>query len=280
LTIDNRLKEHLALVTASKLILKSTCQFYNFKEGTTELPVPNGCGILIKFNDNCYCLSNAHVLADTNLANTFILLGGGKTMTIGGQYYYSKLPASGRRNDDPLDITIVHLSNDTIEGLKLRNYEFLEMTNVITGHPISEKDYIMVVGYPGSQTKIDNENKKVISKPFLFKTKAFMKNLNGINFPKDFHFIAKYSRNRIIDSKTGSIKIGPKPHGISGSGLWLLRRDEHNDYKPFLIGIFSEYLENRALLVSTKVDLFIDVIRLKVDKTINNNGVKVFFIED
>jgi hypothetical protein len=280
LTIENRLKEHFALVETSKKILKSTCQFYNFKEGTAELPVPNGCGILLKFNNNYYCFSNAHVLADSNLAKTFILLGGGKTMTIGGQYYYSKLPTTRRRNDDSLDITIVHLTNDTIEGLRQRGFEFLEISNVITGHSINEKDYLLVAGYAGSQTKIDNKNKRVIAKPFLFKTKAFTKSLPQLNIPKDFHFIAKYSRNKIFDSKTGKIKIGPKPYGISGSGLWLLKRNENSQYNPFLIGIFSEYLENRALLVSTKVDIFIDVIRHKVDPAIPNKGVQVFFIED
>lgn len=88
MTIADRLAEKLALTIISKEILKSTCQFYKFKEGTTGLPIPNGCGILLKYNHNYYCLSNAHVLGDKNLGETFILLGGSKTLKIGGQYFF------------------------------------------------------------------------------------------------------------------------------------------------------------------------------------------------
>lgn len=157
-------------------------------------------------------------------------------------------------------------------------YEFVEITNVITGHLVKEEDYLMVVGFPGSRVKIDNVTNRVIAKPFLFKTKPFLKNLSKLNFLQELHFFAKYPRGKIIDSKTGKRTHGPKPHGISGSGLWLLRRDEHNQYNGFLIGVFSEYLENRALLVSTRIDIFIDIVRQKVDPTIPNKGVQVDFI--
>lgn len=277
--INYRHLDYLALIESSKKILRFTCQFYMFKEGTTELPVHHGCGILLEHNQNYYCLSNAHVLADRFLATTFVLLGGGRTMTMGGQYYFTELPPAGR-NADKLDITIVHLTPDTIESLRIRGYDFLSTAQVLTGYQPKENDFIMVAGYPGNQTKIDNKNKKVISKPFLFKTKVYHKGLAEIGYQNEFHVIANYQRNTIIDSQTGIKKVGPKPHGVSGSGAWLMKKDHNGNYIPQLIGIFTEYLENRALLVSTKIDLFIDLIKIKLDPSIVNKGIQVHIINE
>ena len=58
------------------------------------------------YNGQYYFLSNAHVLADGNFGKTFFLIGGGKTMNIGGQYYNTSMPLTGYRKDD----TIEHLS--------------------------------------------------------------------------------------------------------------------------------------------------------------------------
>ena len=74
--------------------------------------------------------------------------------------------------------------------------------------------------------------------------------------------------------------IAPQPHGISGSGLWLLIGDPESELYPILIGILSEYHENKAILISTKIDLFIDLLKQKFDSSIQNDGVSVELIED
>ncbi|MDR6561061.1 MULTISPECIES: hypothetical protein [unclassified Arcicella] len=263
--MEYRIKQEQLIVAASKQILKSTCLFYRFKDNTTELPIPNGCGILIKQNENYYIFSNAHVLADEYLAKTFIMLGNGEIMTIGGQYFYNEAPSNGGRNKDPIDVTIVKLCKQSIDGLTKCGYDFLDVSNILTNYSISKNDNIMVAGYPNDSIKINNQYKTLIAKPFIFKTKPSLNNLSKLGFHKDFHFVAKYSKNNLFDIGTGKKKVGTKPHGLSGSGFWLLKINSLGYYTPLLIGIFSTYLENRALLVSTKVDIFIEVIKYKIN---------------
>lgn len=263
------------LSEAARSVLRYTCQLFIFKPETGNRPHPDGCGVLVSIHNQYYCLSNAHVLCDGQLNNTFVLLGGGKTMSIGGMYYNTTLPVSGRRKEDPLDIAAVHLQAECAEGLLSRGYDFLDGSSVLTGHTPSHVDRLLVAGYPGNKTKLDIIGKGVHARPFILISHPFLKDLSKINFPKDHHFLTHYSRSRINDISTDAGRMGPLPHGISGSGLWLLKTDGSGRIHPHLIGIQSKYLENRALLASTKIDLYMDILRQKVDPTINNTGVGV-----
>jgi len=259
--------------------LRSTCQMYRFKPGTVELPRPHGCAILVRDGANFYCLSCAHVLADEHLSEAFILLGNGRVMSIGGQYEYVKIPKSGR-SDDQLDILVVQLNYETVQGLVGRGYEFLDIAYVETGHTLAQEDCLLISGYPASRTKIRSRDKIVVAKPLIMEATPYFKNLSKIGFQVTVHIFVKYSRRNILEAGSDRQSVGPLPYGISGSGLWLLKKVGLLTYKPFLLGIFSEYLENRALLVSTNIDLFIDLIKKRIDPNIHHSGIGVQIIED
>jgi hypothetical protein len=74
-------------------------------------------------------LSNAHVIADTEIGKTFVLIGNNQKMTFGGQYYYTRLPTSQKRSDDPFDIGIVKLQPGNIQPLKDRGYSFINISD-------------------------------------------------------------------------------------------------------------------------------------------------------
>jgi hypothetical protein len=261
------------IADVARLIARSTCQLFNFKIGTAEFPDPNGCSILFQFNGKYFCISNAHVLADNNLGKTFFLLGSGKTSNLGGHFLNTSLPTSGNRQDDTIDIAIIYLEKETIEALLKRGYQFLNIDEIKTGYNSIESDSVLVIGYPASQTKIDVKNKNVISKPFFLSANPFTKNLYKIKYPRDFHIIVSYPRKKIKHPILG-VKRGPYPRGMSGCGFWHLEKKE-GKYYAYLVGILSEYHQNRSLLIGTKIDIFIDTIKQLIDSKIPNHGVKV-----
>jgi hypothetical protein len=269
--------DHQASQKAVEKTLSATCQFLVFKKNTKELPVSNGCGVLFQHNANHYCLSNAHVIADAEIGKTFVL-GNNQRITFGGQYYYTRMPSSNRRTDDPFDIGIVKLQEGNIQPLKDRGYSFINLSDVITGHELLKNEILWIAGFPGSKTTIDHTNNLVKGMPMLVRTVPFLGQLKNPGFPSTFHFFAKYPINKLRNSLTGNIERAPKPQGISGSGLWLFDPTVM-PYEVRLIGILSEYLENRALVVSTKIDLFIDIIRQKFDPSIPNFGVTVELLD-
>ncbi|WP_305951944.1 hypothetical protein [Emticicia oligotrophica] len=193
------------------------------------------------------------------------MLGDGHTLTIGGEYVYTKPPLNGNIRDDKFDIVVVKIDDSVVNELKNIGYNFLEIDNVSTIYNPKETDDVLVVGFPGSQLKLDSSAKKVTAKPFIFKTKLLPKKSYQTPFTENTHIFAKYSINKVVDVKTGRVKRGPKPHGLSGSGLWLLQKHNEFEYKFHLISILFEYDDTKAMLLSTKINLFIEVLKQKFD---------------
>lgn len=88
-----------------------------------------------------------------------------------------------------------------------------------------------------------------------------MGDLSKLGLDSSYHHAVIYSRNILVDSKTKENKIGPKPYGISGSGIWLVTgAGSASTYRHELIGIFSEYIENRGVIAGTRIELFLDFL--------------------
>ena len=248
--------------------------FY-FKPTGGEIPQLNGCGLFFHFNERHYCFSNAHVLIDQEPRKSFILYPDGTVISIGGNSRFTQLPLSASRNDDKADIYVIELSIQTVFELKQRGQLFLNINSIITGHTLKESDRLFVIGFPANKVKAKTNEKVVIAEPLLFRTIPRLISDLKFRYSQDLHFLADYPRNTLVERNSGLNWKGPKPHGISGSGLWLIRDLGNFNYKLFLIGIFSEYDENRAILASTKIDLYIDMIRQFFDSTIPNHGARI-----
>lgn len=275
------MSEHNSLVQIARKIAKSTCQLYLYREDRISVPRPHGCCVLIKFNNKFYCVSNAHVLGDKFMGKAFVLTsknhlnGKSKTTTIGGQYYFTKLPSSGKREDDTIDMAVVQLTSDCTNDLIERGYLFIEASNIETDYSPVKENKLLIAGYPGTSTKVNTYLRNIIAKPFYLLTAPYFGDLKHLGFTKEFHTTAKYSKGKIFNPKSGEIKKGPLPHGISGSGLWHISKDENGNQKPFLVGILSTYIQNRSIVISTKIELFVDLIKQRFDATIINRGIGI-----
>lgn len=251
--------------------IRSTCSLYLFCSRASNLPRPLGCCVLLEYNQQYFVLSNAHVLSDGQYGKAQFLVGDGLSSTIGGVFLSSRLPASGNREDDLLDIAIVRLNSSTTELLKQAGYTFLGMNQVVTGHTQQPADSLLMAGYPASRTtnKIKGRKVEVRSLPFYFKAHGVTRTGRG-RYSSDHHVFANYPRTKLLlTNHTGRV-TGPMPDGLSGSGMWLLGPDDGGRYRPSLVAVFMEYDENRSLLVGTRIDYFIDIIRQRLDPSIPN----------
>lgn len=258
------------------LITRSTCQLLNNKAQTKKFPVPNGCSVLLEYNKSFYSISNAHVLADNNYGNTYFLEGKGITSNMGGKIFTSN-PGSGEpRSKDIFDLAVVQLASQTVEALKRSGKSFISIRDIKTGHKLSNSGTLFFVGYPASKTKIKiAETKTVQRRPFYLLTHpVLLSRPKSVIHTADFHIVAKYSKRKIRNFSTLVESVGPSPRGMSGSGIWLISKANF-EVKAELIGIFSEYHENRSILIGSKIDLYIDLIKQEVDSTIPNNGIKI-----
>lgn len=274
------------LVDLARKIAKNTCQLFIYGLDTRQIPQSHGCCVLFYYNQRHYALSNAHVLGDEYMGTAFVLTnksnnpsgGKTKTTTLGGQHYYTKMPASGKREDDIIDMCLVNLTDETVIDLKERGYIFVDLDSIKTDYNPAENDGLLVVGYPATKTRVDSYLKKIIAKPFYLLTTPSTKKANT-KFDMDYHVIARYVRKKIFDPTSLKSNTGPLPYGISGSGLWYLERNHTGNYTPYLISILSEYDSLKGVMVGTKIDLFIDLIKQKFDPSISNGKIGVRIIE-
>lgn len=258
-------------MNAAAFALNSTCQLYQRLDEGSELFVANGCTVLFQHNSSYYCFSNAHVLADLHLGKTFFLLKDRTAMTVGGELYYSLPLTSGKRQDDSLDIAIVKLNAYVVAKLLENGQDFLNLSQLQTLPVLSKGNVLLIAGYPASKTKIDKKEKRLKFNPLVLRTIPYLKNLKSETFAKGFHHIVEFPIKSFRETSTGQKMRAPKPHGISGSGLWLY----FDNSDPILIGILSEYHENNSIIISTKIDLYLDLVRQKFDPSIRHSGIKV-----
>ncbi|HYM94027.1 MAG TPA: hypothetical protein VET23_07800 [Chitinophagaceae bacterium] len=270
---DNTNSRRIEIIHAADFALRATCQLYQWVDNDSELFVANGCTVLFEFNSSFYCFSNAHVLADSQLGKTFFLLKDGTTMTVGGELFYSLPISSSQRKDDSLDIAIVKLNSTVAEHLSNDGQRFLNLNHIQTLSKLSKENVLLIAGYPASKTKVDVKEKRLKFNPLISRTIPYLKKVNNETFSHGLHHIAEFPIKSFKETSTGERMRAPKPHGISGSGLWLFPKSIN--HSPTLIGILSEYHENNAILISTKIDLFIDLLRHKFDPSIPNDGVRV-----
>ena len=196
-------------------------------------------------------------------------------MTVGGDLFFSLPVLSQRREDDLLDIAIVKLNENVTEHLLKNGNEFLDLSQLRTIPHLSKGDRLLIAGYPASKTKIDLKNNCVEFNPLMVTTIPYLKRRTIKNFNKEFHHFAEFPINSFKEISTGQRMRAAKPHGISGSGLWLFTNGNDGYPAPILIGILSEYHENNAAVISTKIDFFIDLLRQRFDPSIQHDGIKV-----
>jgi hypothetical protein len=272
---DNNNPKRIAAILAADFALRSTCQLYQWLKEDSEHFIANGCTILFEHNFSYYCFSNAHVLADFHLGKTFFLLKDGTAMTVGGQYFISLPISSEKRQDDYLDVAIVKLNPNVAEHLLKNGHVFLRLSQLQTLGTLKKGNVLLIAGYPASKTKIDLKKRRLKFNPLILRTVPYLRRVKFEPFAKGFHHIVEFPIKSFRETSTEQKMRSPQPHGISGSGLWLYpNRNEYNS-EPMLIGILSEYHENSAIIISTKIDFFIDLVRQKFDSSIKHDGIKV-----
>jgi hypothetical protein len=95
--------------------------------------------------------------------------------------------------------------------------------------------------------------------------------LSKLAFYPDYHLFGKYSINDFKNRKIDTLRTrGPRPSGLSGSGLWVLKKNLYFQEAPKLVGILTEYNENYSVIFSARIEFFIEVLRQKIDSTIGN----------
>lgn len=242
--------------------LKSTCQNFIKKDGKYK---SNGCGVFVKIDNSHFLLSAAHVFKE-NDCSIYVNTTQHGLITLGGERNVSI--ALSDQKEDRIDSLIIKLDQATVDLLD-GSYDYLKQSQLGINHELLEMPMYISVGFPASKSKLSYfEKNKINSTPYSFLTRvADESTYEQLSCNMNATIIVQYFKNKIRDSLTNKLEVGPDLYGISGSGLWFtpfqnINRDIEIEKK--LVAIMTEWsTKNRNYIIGTRIDFFTELIRKK-----------------
>lgn len=220
---------------------------------SSNMPTVEGTSILLSIKSRFFLITAAHVYSKINPLFIGIMIGNFFYPITDSPRLFE--PNNDFDNYDPnkLDIAICELNNETVNYIS-EFYSFLDYSKLAINHVNAKTRYI-IFGYPEKRTKINNQEKKIAPKPFVFITldANSFQYLNKNTDPEKTLIIQVYQK-KVMRSATGLIERLSKLNGISGCGIWDLYNLDINNPDFKLTAILTGQNKEKTLIYSTKVN--------------------------
>ncbi|HEX8170996.1 MAG TPA: hypothetical protein VF824_10695 [Thermoanaerobaculia bacterium] len=179
-----------------------------------------GSGVLVQVHDEGFLVTAAHVLDENRRAMTNIEVPGrGALVPIGGQALKSPLPASGRREDDWIDIGAVPLSPALRDEVGT-HFRFLDVTQIDPSDAPGPRTRYTFVAYPSSQH--DGPRGGVLTiEPLRLTSDALSPEKYPRGFQLETHVCIDFDAKKMV-SRTARVQRPPDPHGVSGGAVFRI----------------------------------------------------------
>lgn len=220
-----------------------------------------GSAVLLKISNKHFLISAAHVFDEhrnPRLPTDLLIPGRDRLIALSGTMITSSLPPSGRRNDDKVDIGILHLDHEVVH--ELAHFRFLGIKKVDPSDAPYPQSLYTFVGYPGTKQKPPQLDGLTIE-PVRYTSRP----LPPTEYPEGFalgtHYAIDYDKESMI-ARNGKVQAPPSPRGISGGGIFRLGTfDEiaNGTNTEALVGIAIE--DHRYCLVATNISFALEMIR-------------------
>ena len=220
-----------------------------------------GSGVLFEVADQGFLLTAAHIADYTTAGGDVLALGpavghGRPVPLLGSRVVASPLAVGQPRDDDPVDIAVLDLSVDARAAIRGR-CAFARTHDTSRSPELRPDDVLAVLGFPlsladdaagGSGTYEYRASLPVT--PAMQPVPTRLRRRFGSQA-----LFVRYSTRRML-SNTG-VYGAPEAHGLSGGGLWRLRRsrlsDSWTEDEIELVGLVMEWRRREGCLVATPI---------------------------
>lgn len=254
--------------------------FHNDKpQWESAPPEPVGTGVLIKFENNCFIVTAAHVLqpyatkqkrnpykeeSDYDDPQEAFLTLENIGFYYDGAYYPIRevvFTNIDGKVENLVDIAAVNLEKETVE--ELSGKQFVDCDMLELNHTISTQNRYFVYGFPAEWTDLKSD--KIVSKSFRLITRGVNVSSEGIEdleFDTQYNLLIFYDHKNLVSENCYELNLS-SPNGISGCGLWYYE----NAGMLKLVGIMTENKfekERKPFMMATKIDVVIDILKYAV----------------
>jgi hypothetical protein len=218
-----------------------------------------GSGVLLRIVNRTFLVTAAHV-TDRRDDGLLCIPAKDQFMQITGSFASMRIPESGRRTDDRLDVAYYCLDDDCARNL---NSEccILERGDVfLEGEPNYYTNYTFT-GYPWRQSSVTHD-RVVTAFNTITGLEVHANEYAALGLSRSRHIAIHYRRRRVFSAKNRKTFMGALPHGMSGGGVYIWSEEALRERKPCLplAGIATEYHPERGLLVATRLHVFVRCI--------------------
>ncbi len=222
-----------------------------------------GSSVVVQVDQDTFLFTAAHVLDEG--AHTPLFIGDTSGLVgLDGEQTTTKMPSSGKREDDKIDVGLVKLSASARE--QLTDIAVLAVSdmdaNETTVHRTPLRTHYLVMGFPASQANPSRSGNLVATKTFIYTATPTARDIyKKLSFAEETHVIVDFDKNRTMNME--GQHVAPDPNGVSGGGIWTLGESFDIAAQHLkLIGIGIEWPREKAkVLVGTRVPLFFEVLR-------------------
>lgn len=263
--------------TSLQILNNATLQLWEKSIGMNMLR-PCASSVLISDGNSYYLITCSHTFSTYDyeevdfgfmIENTFYYLDG------------KRVSAPDTIEQGKCDVSVVKLEKDTSAILQNNGYCFITQEHLAINHIMENHQQLYVCGYPANRTKrvyrndgkplylplSSESSKELIPLVYVFKSEEV--NLMMPVTDKDYYYkqlkaekhlqyVLDFHKDKLYDGKGRRTSL-PNPRGMSGCGLWGINQP-NGDY--YLVGIMTDFGENRPLMVVTRIDYATELMRI------------------
>ncbi|MGZ4963606.1 MAG: hypothetical protein ACXWKG_05170 [Limisphaerales bacterium] len=221
-----------------------------------------GSGVLIQIGDDKFFLTAAHV-SDQEEDGTILIPGRRGLIEPTGYFARMRKPASGRREDDKMDIAYYRLSDECVADMDAECL-FLERPDVnLEGEPRLRLQYTFA-GYPWRRGRV---GKNTVEPDFATFSgmEATTADYIRLGLKRDRHIAVRFNRKKTFSQRQRRVVTSPLPDGVSGGGVFVWSEEAlaKSPVRLPLAGVANGFIADENLLIATRLHAYVKCIFYK-----------------
>jgi hypothetical protein len=256
-TVSRRLFELQREATSDSRALSAPVPILRYK-GATEQPDSHGSGIFIEISGQFILLSAAHVLDAGDDAD--LRAGVNKSfISLAGMWFRTRLPPSGNREHDKVDIGYCVLEDDETLSELQSSQRVLRRSDVILTEPMPGLS-LRVCGYPVTRIEFGDDHSVTTDLTSVEGHEITPEEYEELGLDPKVNIAMRYNRKRMFSSRLArTITPVHKLEGMSGGGIFVEASDDQPPFVKFqLVGITTNHSKvNPSIVYGTRLTEFV-----------------------
>jgi len=235
-----------------RILQVTTPVFREYPSGTLE---SIGSAILLRVGDEALVLSAAHVLDHATETSPLYIGSHDSGVLLQGRWFRTPLPESGQREDDRVDVGCARLLAKAVDSFD--HTCFLASAELAPHRILSPGDHVVLSGYPCTKQRWAGKLEREASLYAVIAECSPVEDYGTLGVDRSHAVVLGFDKRR-VRTRHGPA-TAPDLWGVSGGGLWILRRPgPEQPPAPLLAGIAIEWHKTRRKrVVATRIEVLL-----------------------